>query len=261
MHKLYVVSTPIGNLGDITIRGKETLEQVGIVLAEDSRVTEKLFSLIGIKNKILSLHKWNEKERVETVLKLLKEHDVALVSDAGTPTISDPGQFLIEELINHDVEIVSVPGPSAIISAMSISGLKYKSFEFIQFIPKKEKQLIEKIEKTNADILVGYESPNRIYKTLEIIKEYNNELNLVIAREITKKFETVLRGKPSELLEENIKGEIVLMIEISKETNIDDLKERVNSLLEDGKTSKEIIEELKNEGFKKNEIYKEIKDV
>ena len=261
MHKLYVVSTPIGNRGDITYRGKEILESVGIVLAEDSRVTEKLFSLIEVKNKIMSLHKWNEKERVETVLKMLIDHDVALVSDAGTPTISDPGQFLIEELVKHDVEIVSVPGPSALIAALSISGLKYKSFEFIQFLPKKEKQLLDKIENTNADILVGYESPNRIYKTLEILKDYNDELNIVIAREITKKFETVLRGKPSELLEENIKGEIVLMIEVSKETNLVDLKEKVNELLEEGLTSKEIIEQLKEEGFKKNEIYKEIKDV
>ena len=260
MNKLYVVSTPIGNIKDITERAKETLQNVNVVLAEDTRNTEKLFSLIGIKNKIISLHKWNENEKTETVLKYLEEGEVALVSDAGTPTISDPGQFLISSLMEKGVEIVSVPGASALIAALSISGIKYKSFSFIGFLPKKENQLIELIEENNSDVLIGYESPNRIKKTLETLEKNNNSLNVTIAREITKKFEEVLKGKPSELKGKDYKGEIVIMIETPKQED-DKLKEKVSLMKEMKLSNKDIITYLtKYDGYKKNDIYEELKD-
>ena len=259
MHKLFIVSTPIGNLGDISKRAIEVLGNVDYVLAEDTRVTSNLFKLLNIENKLLSLHKWNENEKTNKVIELLKEGDIALVSDAGTPTISDPGQFLISSLIEEGIEVVSVPGASALISALSISGLKYQSFSFVGFLPKKENAVVEMVENNSSDVLVGYESPNRIKKTLEILNKHYPTNRIVISREITKKFEETVAGTAQDLLQKEYKGELVIMISTPVIEN-KDLKNKIKNLMKINVNKKDIIKYLTEEGFKKNDVYEELKN-
>jgi len=188
--KVYIVATPIGNLGDISLRAIEILKSVTVVFCEDTRTSGILMKKYNIKTKLSSLHKFNELAREENFRKLLSQgNDVAIISDAGTPLISDPGQFIISK-IKADFEIISVPGATAIISALTSSGLVFDSFAFFGFIPK-EKNKIKKIIKENLmiDLLIFYESPKRIRNTLEKIMELYGDIKITIAREITKTYE------------------------------------------------------------------------
>ncbi|OGH85218.1 MAG: 16S rRNA (cytidine(1402)-2'-O)-methyltransferase [Candidatus Magasanikbacteria bacterium RIFOXYB2_FULL_38_10] len=219
---LYIVATPIGNLKDVTARALETLKDVDYILCEDTRDSQKLLSPFGITTKTLSLHQHSPEKRFKEVLGLLENgKNLALITDAGTPGISDPGNLLIDFLIknNSDLKIVPMPGPSALIAALSISGFSTDKFYFAGFPPLKNKR--EKFFKELAVIkntIVLYESTHRILRTLEDIKNnFESNKKIVVCRELTKQFETIYRATVvniADLLNAgSLKGEFVVVIE------------------------------------------------
>lgn len=216
--KIYVVSTPIGNLGDMTYRAVETLKSVNFILCEDTRVTKILLDHYEIKGELISFNAATESKKMDyAVEKILQGANCALVSDAGTPTISDPGGRFINLALKNDIEVVSVPGASAIISALSISGLPTDAFVFEGFLPQKkgrQKKLVELAQEERTIVL--YESVYRITNLLEELKQYMPERMVVVFRELTKKFEERWKGYPQDLLAELeskvIKGEFVVVI-------------------------------------------------
>jgi len=215
--KLYIVATPIGNLNDITIRALETLKQVNFVLCEDTRVSKRLLENYQLLTSTISYHQHSDDKKVKDIESLLNEgKDLALITDAGTPGISDPGNRLIESLtINiKDLEIIPIPGPSAIITALSISGFPTDKFVFLGFPPhkNKRKKYFEELKEIKYTVAL-YESSHRIKKTLQEILDICGDRKVLVGRELTKKFETIYRGKISEILK-NIKekGEFVIVI-------------------------------------------------
>ena len=218
--KLYIIATPIGNLQDISARAIETLKSVDYILCEDTRHTQKLLSFYNISNKLISYHQHSNQRKINYILDLLnKEHNIALVSDAGTPGISDPGNKLINIAIEklNDPKVIPIPGPCALIAALSVSGFPTDKFIFYGFIPQKKgrRKILEQITK-NSLTSVFYESGHRINKTLNTLLEFNLEKKIVICRELTKKFETIYRGAVGDLLplmnNKALKGEFVIII-------------------------------------------------
>jgi len=220
--EIFVVATPIGNLEDITQRALKVLREVDLILCEDTRVTQKLLNHYQIKKPLLSYHQHSKLQKIEYIISLLREgKKLALVSDAGTPGVSDPGNKLIEKIfdfLGDSVKIVPVPGPSAITCAASISGFPMDRFLFLGFIPskKKRKKFFEEISNSKYPVIF-FESPHRIVKTLEDLKNYVNSNSLFfVCRELTKKFETMYRGKIDEVIEkikkDKIKGEFVIIV-------------------------------------------------
>lgn len=260
MNKLYVVPTPIGNLGDLTQRSIEILKSVEIILCEDTKVTGKLKSHLKLDAKLISLHKFNELSRVKEVMSLLDKGDVALVSDAGTPTISDPGQLLVKELIGK-YDIVPLPGANAITTALSGSGLEFKEFTFIGFLERTEKKIIDTINRhLEADVIVAYESPNRIKQTLSILLSNYGDIEVVVARELTKLYEEFCKGTITNLLEREYKGEIVLLISTNELNKKEDISIYIEPLLKEGFTDKSIVNYLTSiTKLKKNDIYDYLK--
>ncbi len=222
MNKLYLVSTPIGNLKDITLRAIDTLSSVDVIACEDTRKTGLLLKKLEIKNnpQLLSYYEENELKRIPEIISLLKsEKSVALVSNAGTPTISDPGFKLVRECIKEGIKIEAIPGASAILSALVISGLSTNKFIFLGFLPKKEgkrKKILEKLEKDVTTIV--YVSPYRLIKRLEELKSLFGDIEVVVCRELTKIYEEVKRDRISDLLsyfgKKKIKGELTLCFKI-----------------------------------------------
>ena len=220
---LYVVATPIGNINDITYRAVETLSKVYLIAAEDTRQSKKLLNFYGIKTKQISYHKHNEKQRCKYLINLLLEgKDIALISDAGTPALSDPGDIIISEAHENKIHVSPIPGASSVISAISASGFASKNFTFVGFLPKKNAQKISIIEenKRNNSSFVFFESPNRVIKTLEHIKIiYGGDKAVIIAREITKIYEEIKLLSAVDWLNyfaqnnnEKLKGEFVFII-------------------------------------------------
>ena len=213
---LYCVSTPIGNLGDITFRALYILEKSDIILSEDTRVSSKLLTKFGIKNKLLSNHKFNEKKNIKHILNSLKNNNIiSIISDAGTPTISDPGGILINECIKNNIDVFPVPGPSAATAAISVSGFS-DNFLFCGFLPEKKKELgklFEKISSLNYSV-VFFISPKKIKKIHNQIQKYFGERDILITREITKLHEEYVRDKVKNLDQLNIstKGEMTVVI-------------------------------------------------
>jgi len=226
MSNLYIVSTPIGNLEDITKRALRILSEVDLILCEDTRVTKKLLDRYQIKTPTLSYHQHSKLKKVDYILDLLKQNkNLALVSDAGTPGISDPGNKLISAIITSPglvVKIVPLPGPSAVTAAASISGFPMDKFIFLGFPPtkKKRKKFFEEIVNSKYSVIF-YESPYRIIKSLKELgleaKTYNLKPKIVVCRELTKKFETIYRGTTGEVVKkvekDKIKGEFVVVVE------------------------------------------------
>ncbi len=260
---LFVIPTPIGNLNDFTLRSIEVLKSVKYILCEDTKVTGKIKNHLGLDSKMISLHKFNEASRNEEVKRLLEEGDVALVSDAGTPTISDPGQLLIKELKNNGATIIPLPGANAITTALSGSGLEFNSFTFVGFFDKEKNKIINKIkEHVNSDAIISYESPNRIIKTLTYIQEEFGDIEVVLARELTKIYEEIVNDKISNIINKEYKGEIVLIIPTKEMIKESDLELHVNKLIEVGLTDRSIIDYLTSTTeFKKNEIYDYLKNI
>lgn len=216
MSFFYVVSTPIGNLKDITLRAIEVLENVDFILCEDTRVCSKLFNLLklNIKSKsIYSFHKFNESKKIQIIYENLNSgHTYALVSDAGTPTISDPGQKLISYLLEQKIQVVPIGGVCSPILALSASGLIYDKFTFIGFLAQKESGIKKQLSKLGNELIIAFESPHRILKTLNILQLLFGNINLTIARELTKKFETIETNSIEEWKKKIIpKGEFVLI--------------------------------------------------
>ncbi|MBU0975653.1 MAG: 16S rRNA (cytidine(1402)-2'-O)-methyltransferase [Patescibacteria group bacterium] len=217
--KLFVVATPIGNLEDITFRAIRTLKEATIILAEDTRKTAKLLHHYDINTKMLSYRDQNHNRVISPILDILNScQDIALVSDSGTPTISDPGFKLVRELVNHSIEIISIPGPSAAIAALSISGLPTDKFVFLGFLPKgqnKQRLLLQKYSNLDATIIL-YESPYRVKKLLHSILDTLGDRTITVANDLTKKFERTWHGKASDVLtileEITPKGEFTVLI-------------------------------------------------
>lgn len=217
--KLYIVSTPIGNREDITLRALRILKEVDLIAAEDTRHTSSLLKHFGIQTPLTSYFEGNELKKKEFILSKLRQGDqIALVSDAGTPGISDPGFRLIQAAIENVISVVPIPGPSAVITALSVSGLPTDSFLFKGFLPhklKKRKDLLKQLEEMKAT-LIFYESPHRLAESLSDILDVLGDREMVLTRELTKIYEEVLRGKVSEIInqigERKLKGEVTLVI-------------------------------------------------
>ena len=222
-HGLYIVSTPIGNLEDITLRALKVLSKSDYILCEDTRVSKKLLSKYNIKSKLISNHKFNEKKNLKKVIDILKsEKIVSLISDAGTPTVSDPGNILINECINNKINLISIPGPSALIAAFSISGFSEK-FYFYGFFPENNseiKQNFEALSKLEGSI-VFFISAKKFNRSLNVLKKYFLDREILICKEITKYYEEYFRFQVKELDKQNIslKGEITLVISKNKVFN------------------------------------------
>lgn len=219
--KLYIVGTPIGNLEDITLRAIRILKEADVIACEDTRTTKKLLSRYGIEKPLISYHEHNETARAEEIAALLAEgKNVALVTDAGTPGISDPGYRAVKLASERGVEVLPVPGPSAAVAALSVSGLPTSGFVFLGFPPRTQKALGEFLARVKdyPETLVFYESPNRVEKTLRVMLDTLGDRNISLGREITKLYEETIRGSISEVikrLEEkgSVKGEVTLVVE------------------------------------------------
>lgn len=222
MLKFYVVGTPIGNMEDITYRAVRILGEVDLILCEDTRVTLNLLNKYGIKKTTLSYHSQSKLSKTDQILKLIEEgKTLALVSDAGTPTISDPGSVLIAKIKEAfpDVEIIAIPGPSAFVSALSISGLNVAEFTFLGFLPhKKGRETLFKEIAESERTMVFYESPHRILKSLISLAKFSPNKKIVIARELTKVFEQIVSGTPAQVLQyftdnsDKVRGEFVVIV-------------------------------------------------
>jgi 16S rRNA (cytidine1402-2'-O)-methyltransferase len=217
---LYVVSTPIGNLEDITLRALRVLKEVDLVAAEDTRRTRRLLTHYGIRRPLISYHEFNRRLREETLLKELREgRSIALVTDAGTPGISDPGEDLVKRAVQESIPLVPIPGPSALIAALSVSGLPTETFLFYGFLPSKTgaRQKFLRSLKERGETLVFYESPRRLRSFLEDSARILGDRQVVVAREITKVYEEVCRGTITGILdrlgEEEAKGEVTVILE------------------------------------------------
>ena len=257
----YVIPTPIGNISDITLRAIDVLKNVDLIACEDTRTTQKLLNHYNIKTKCISYHKYNERERVDFFISELKSgRKIALVSDAGTPMICDPGGIIIEELVKNGFSLTSLPGASAVTTFLSQIPRKNEEFTFIGFISRSESQ-IKEIAKTNiSHNIVFYDSPERILKTLSVIKDSRGDVQIALGRELSKLFEEVKYGKISEILEyfkDGIKGEIVCMIYADEKANDAELDYKIKELKTKGFRDKEIsiiLSTLFN--LNKNEVYK-----
>ena len=268
MGKLYVVATPIGNLEDITLRAINVLKNVDLIAAEDTRHTLKLLNHLEISKPLISYHRHNEELRVDVLIEKLKEgQDIALVSDAGTPGICDPGEEIVKRCIEEGIEIIPIPGACAIINALVCSGLDTKEFIFIGFLPlnkKLRKNKLEEIKQSTKTIII-YEAPHKLKTTLLDLKNFIGNRKIVLARELTKIHEEFIRGEIDDIISrvDELKGEMVILIE-KAEVNDNDfdynnitLEEHYKIYEEQGLDKKEIIKKIaKDRKVNKNEIYK-----
>ena len=261
---LYLVSTPIGNMADISYRAISVLKNSDLILCEDTRVSKKLISKYSINSNLISYHKFNEKKSIEKILIELKSNKIiSLISDAGTPTISDPGKVLVQACIKENINIVPVPGSSAVTAALSISGFSEKYF-FYGFFPEKNSEIKENfsdLSNLNCSI-VFFISAKKLNRNLNVIKEFFSERNIVICKEITKYYEEFFRSKISNLKPfKNLRGEITIVI-----SELNNKKKASNNLNESDKkkikmlvkklSTKEIVNLLNYEkSISKKEIY------
>ncbi|MBI1821401.1 MAG: 16S rRNA (cytidine(1402)-2'-O)-methyltransferase [Nitrospirae bacterium] len=223
---LYIIPTPIGNLEDMTLRALRILKEVDVLASEDTRHTQKLLSHFEISKVLTSYHDFNKEEKAPILLQFLKEgRNVGLVCDAGTPTISDPGYLLINQAIDHGIRVIPLPGPSALLTALSGSGLPTDAFIFNGFLPKKKTARLRVIDelKDEKKTLIFFETPHRILKILEEFYSVFGERRVVIARELTKKFEEFIYGTLSGIVKKKwaVKGEITLLIEGRRKKSTD----------------------------------------
>ena len=257
----YIVPTPIGNIQDITLRAIEVLKSVDLIACEDTRVTQKLLNHYGVDTKCFSYHKYNEKERVGYFLKELSEgKKIALVSDAGTPMICDPGAVIVNELTQAGYSITALPGACAVTTFLSEIPRNGEEFTFIGFIPRSEKQIEDVAKKYSGQNFVFYDSPERILKTLRVIQSIRGDIKIALGRELSKLFEEVVVDSISNVLshfETGIKGEIVCMVYADEEAENSDLEFQIRELKSKGFKDKEISVILASLfGYSKNEVYK-----
>ena len=274
--KLFVVATPIGNLEDFSARGKITLEQADLILCEDTRRTRNLLSHFGIRNRVESFHQHNQAEKIPEILAGLDQgNKIALATDAGTPTVSDPGAKLIRAALEAGIKIVPIPGPSAITTALSASGFNSDRFLFLGFLPAKSserKKILEKYQSFSETIVI-FEAPHRIRKTIGDLLEILGDREACLCRELTKVFEEIkpasLSRLANDLQNQNPKGEITLILagaDLSKNiyrNELDrDLEDLIEAMLKEGKTSKEIISAISgSSNLTRNQIYRLVLEI
>lgn len=262
---LYLVATPIGNLQEMTPRSVEILKSVDVIAAEDTRNTMKLLRAFDIKTHCIAHHSYNEKESAEGILELLRGgKNVAVVSDAGYPLISDPGQILVDSAAKEGFNVIPVSGSNAALNALVASGICAQPFMFIGFLPVKENDCRNRLEelKNIPAALIFYEAPHRIEKMLKRCLEVLGDRNAVLARELTKKHEEFLRGTLSELVEAaaDLKGEMVLVVEGStgqmQEVSMEEMLQFIEEEIDKGLSAKEAIKKTAQEfHVSKNELY------
>ena len=265
--KLYLVATPIGNLEDITLRAIRILKEVDYIIAEDTRQTLKLLNHFEITKPMISYHRHSKEEKVQMIFEMLKQgKNMALVSDAGTPVISDPGEEIVKKAIEEGISIISIPGPCALINALIASGIDAKEFTFLGFLPlnkKLRKEKLKEIENAQKTMIL-YEAPHKLLSTLADLKEITYDRNIVLAKEMTKIHEQYFSGTAEELLEmqKEPKGEFVIIIDkcnCKKENKFDkmSLEEHYEFYKQLGYEKKEIIKQIaKDRKVKKDEVYK-----
>ena len=272
--KLYLVPTPIGNLKDITLRALEVLENVDEIAAEDTRTSLKLLNHFNIKKTLFSYHKHNEQGKsLDIITKLSNGVNIALITDAGTPGISDPGSVIVEKCIEENIDFEVLPGATAITTALVYSGLDTTKFVFRGFLPRENKErnpIIEEI-KNVRDTLIFYEAPHRLLSTLEYIKENLGDRRIALCRELTKLHEEIFRGRISDAMgyfvENRPRGEFVLVIEGKSDEEIKaereavwsdlSIEEHLINVIESGVDKKEAIKLVaKERGLAKKEVYK-----
>ena len=265
---LYIVATPIGNLEDITLRALRILKEVDLIAAEDTRQTLKLLNHFEISKPLISYHRHNEEVKSEILIQKLENgENIALVSDAGTPGICDPGEDVIKKAIEEGINVVPIPGACAMVNALIASGIDTKEFIFLGFLPLNKKTRIEKLReiKESEKTIIIYEAPHKMKNTLKELSEILQERKIVLARELTKIHEEFIREDINFLMEkiENLKGEMILIIEgKKKENNIENelnnlsLEEHYKYYEEQGFDKKDIIKKIaKDRNVNKNEIY------
>ena len=266
---LYLVATPIGNLAEMTPRAIEVLKEVDVIAAEDTRNTMKLLSHFEISTRCIAHHMHNEYESAKGLLQLLEEgKNVAVVSDAGYPLVSDPGQVVVNMVVEAGYNVVPISGANAALNALVASGLPAQPFMFVGFIKgnesEKRKECLElsKIKQT----MIFYEAPHRIRKTLEMFLEVFGNRHVCLAREITKKYEEFIRGTLSEIIEisDELKGEMVIVMEGCSDTVLTEdlpfsvINEKIQNYIREGFSTKEAIKKVaKDHGLSKNELYKQ----
>ena len=265
--KLYLVATPIGNLEDITLRAIRVLKEVDLIAAEDTRNSLKLLNHFEIKKPLISYHRHNEDIRVDNLIEKLKQgENIAVISDAGTPGISDPGEVIAKEAINNGIEVIPIPGACAAINALIASGLDTTEFTFFGFLPLNKKLRKEKLNelKSETKTSIIYEAPHKLKNTLQDLKDILENRKVVLAREITKIHEEFIRGNIDDIISksENLKGEMIILIEGAKKQeeqcplNNLSLEEHYEYYQKQGLDKKEIIKNIaKDRGVNKNEIY------
>ena len=264
---LYLVATPIGNLKEMNDRGIEILKEVDVIAAEDTRNTMKLLSHFDIKTRCVAHHLHNEKESANGLIKMLEEgNNIALVSDAGYPLLSDPGQVVVNLVIEAGFNVVPVSGSNAALNALVASGLSAQPFLFYGFLGSSEKERVATLQelKNYPQTLIFYEAPHRIEKMLKSALEVLGNRKMCLARELTKKHEEFIRGSISEIIEilDELKGEMVVVIEGCKKekdvVSMDVLYGVINEYVENGLSSKEAIKKVAKEyGVSKNDLYKQ----
>jgi 16S rRNA (cytidine1402-2'-O)-methyltransferase len=277
--KLYLVPTPIGNLKDITLRALEVLQSVDLIAAEDTRQSLKLLNHFNIKKTLISYHQHNEQGKSNELLDRIKEgKNIALITDAGTPGISDPGSVVVQKCIEEGIEFEVLPGATAITTALVYSGLDTTKFIFRGFLPRENKErrpIIEDV-KGRQETLIFYEAPHRLIDTLEFLKENLGNRKIAICRELTKLYEEILRMNLEEAIEHykvvNPRGEYVLVIEGRSQEDIDkekmakwedmSIKEHIISYIDQGMEKKEAIKKVaKDRSLPKSEIYNHSLDI
>lgn len=266
---LYIVSTPIGNLEDVTLRALRVLKEVDLIAAEDTRRTKQLLTHYGIHKPLVSYHEHNRKMREESLIeKLHGGMNIALVTDAGTPGISDPGEHLVRRAVKESIPLIPIPGPTALIAALSISGLPTEAFLFYGFLPAKAtpRQKFLRSLKDRTETMIFYESPRRLRSFLEDARQILGDRPVVVARELTKVYEEFSRGRVSEVVaklgEEEIRGEVTVIVEGAtapiKAEKLS-IREALEFYLRESNLSlKEAIDQVaKDFGMPKREVYKE----
>lgn len=262
---LYLISTPIGNLDDITYRSVKILNDVDVIFSEDTRVTLNLLNYLGINKKLIALHEHNEDMAKEKVLEYLKNgNNIALVTDRGTPIISDPGYKTVKYITDNNYNVVALPGPTAFVPALITSGLAPQPFLFYGFLDSKDSLKRSELERLSDEekTIIFYEAPHRIIRTLNMMLDIFGDRNISISREISKKFETIYRGKISDVI--NIipeKGEFVIIVEGVKDKIVDNnitIKDAVDNYIRTGfDVMTSIKKAAKDRNVPKNVIYKE----
>ena len=261
---LFLIATPIGNMDDISYRAIETLKNVSVIFAEDTRITNQLLKNFNIKNKLIASHQYNEKENIEKLLSYLNnKENVGLVTDRGTPIISDPGYKTVKYISDKGYNVVALPGANAFVPALIVSGISPQPFIFYGFLDSKDSKKKKELDKLkySKETMIFYEAPHRIIKTLKLMLDIFGDRDISVSREISKKFESIYRGKISDLILnfDNVKGEFVIIVSGYVDNNIDydiSISDSINFYINEGLSKNDAIKMVAHmRKMKKSDVY------